>query len=128
MPDVCVYRLRNWVYLCNVGLLLTDEDGMMSDTKFTNGKLIISNPTEKRASIYIEDLCIADVWGIQNGVCHNANAKRIVKCWSYHERLVEALNELLEFEGDYSPNEIRLADTCANARSVLTELKKDQPQ
>lgn len=47
MPDVCVYRLRNWVYLCNVGLLLTDEDGMMSDTKFTNGKLIISNPTEK---------------------------------------------------------------------------------
>jgi hypothetical protein len=25
--------LRNWVYLCNVGLLLTDEDGMMSDSK-----------------------------------------------------------------------------------------------
>jgi len=75
-----------------------------------------------------DDGKLYDVCHTGNGPDSKWNASAIAEAVNYHERLVEALNELLEFEGDYSPNEIRLADTCANARSVLAEMEKEPTQ
>jgi hypothetical protein len=55
---------------------------------------------------------------------NKANADHIVKCVNYHERLVEVLTDLLEFEGSYSPCEIEMARAYAEAHKVLLEMQE----
>jgi hypothetical protein len=86
---------------------------------------MMSNVTAKkwenlRSSIYIE----GGGFDVKN--CPNPLelAAKIVKCVNYHERLVEALTDLLEFEGSYSPCEIEMARAYAEAHKVLLEMQE----
>ena len=56
-----------------------------------------------------------------------ANARFIVKCCNHHDRLVEALELLLQW-GKETPGEfikVNFSDVIISARQVLAEIKKD---
>jgi hypothetical protein len=107
--------LRDWVYLCNVVLLLTDEDGMMSNVTAKKWENL-------RSSIYIE----GGGFDVKN--CPNPLelAAKIVKCVNYHERLVGHLDRLCAHAdcGDVPP----WIEEWNEVRALLAELDKEPAQ